>query len=170
LAWSRRYLETGVLPPPAPRVERTEAGAIERDANGLAKGGIRQPFVEVPIATNTSEGCPLWGTHRAWSSERIKQLYPTHDAYVSKIKAWADHEVALGWMLRKDRRDVIAKAQRFDGPWAEGTCYDTYNAQANEAGPLSGALAPLTHDAALPLGAGPLLRDLNCNAVAALGL
>ena len=165
-----RYLETGVLPPSAPRLERDSSGALVRDANGLAKGGLRHPFVEVPVAYNSSTGCPLWGNYRSWSSAKIKKLYATHDAYVAKVRAWADYEVTKGWLLPEDRDDVVAKAQDFDGPWAHGTCYDTYNEDANETGPLSGQVAANGYDPNLPLSSQSILRDLNCNALVPLGL
>jgi hypothetical protein len=118
-----RYLKTGELPPSAPRVKRTASGAIERDANGLAMGGVRHVFVQVPVGYNSSEGCPLYGTYRAWSAAKIKSLYASHGAYVHKVRKWARREVRRGWLLRKDRRKVVRKARRFDAPWRNG-CSD----------------------------------------------
>jgi hypothetical protein len=102
-------------------VERDAAGAIVRDSNGLAMGGLRQPFVEVPVGFNSSERCPLYGVWTPWSAEKITSLYPTHDAYLRKIKAWTAREVELGWLLREDRDEVLTKARRFDAPWT-GEC------------------------------------------------
>ena len=119
--WTERYLETGELPPPAPRVERDASGNVVRDSNGLAEGGLRHPFVQVPVAFNSSQGCPLYGTWTPWSAEKIKSLYPTHDAYVRRIRSWTAREVKLGWLLPEDRDDVITKARGFDAPWT-GAC------------------------------------------------
>ena len=119
--WTERYLETGELPPPAPRVERDASGNVVRDSNGLAEGGLRHPFVQVPVAFNSSQGCPLYGTWTPWSAEKIKSLYPTHDAYVRRIRSWTAREVKLGWLLPEDRDDVIMKARGFDAPWT-GAC------------------------------------------------
>jgi hypothetical protein len=88
-------------------------------------------------AYNSSTGCPNWGTYRPWSSTKIKELYPTHDDYVAKVKAWADYEVTKRWLLPEDRDDAVVKAQAFNEPWVDSTCYDTYNEEANESGPLS---------------------------------
>ena len=168
--WTQEYLDHGTLPPSAPRIERDAGGDVARDEHGLAKGGLRHPFVEVPVAYNSAEGCPLWGTHRSWSSEKITGLYPTHGDYVAQVTAWADQEVADGFLLPEDRDDVVAKAQAFDAPWTQGTCYDTSNPEANEQGPLSAPLSELTFDERLPLGTQQHLREANCNAVVPAGL
>jgi hypothetical protein len=117
--WTTKYLEDGTMPPSAPRVER-EGGNIVRDDNGLAEGGLRQPFVEVPVAYNSSDGCPLYGSHTAWSSEKITGLYPTHGDYTAKLATWTRREVKHGWLLRGDRRRVLNRARGFVEPWTEG--------------------------------------------------
>ena len=119
--WVSRYLHTGSLPPAPPRVKRDSSGAIVRDTNGLAEGGLRHVFVQVPVGFNTSQGCPLYGTYTPWSAAKIKSLYATHAAYFSKVLHWANQEVRLGWLLPRDRRTVLHKARRFVAPWT-GAC------------------------------------------------
>jgi len=119
--WVSQYFATGQLPPPAPRVERDSSGNIVRDSNGLAEGGLRHVFVQVPVGFNSSQGCPLYGDYQAWSATKIRSLYPTHAIYVGKVQAWADREVSLGWLLPADRTDVLRKAQGFTAPWT-GAC------------------------------------------------
>jgi hypothetical protein len=165
-----RYLKDGTLPASAPRLARDADGNLVRDENGLAVGGLRHPFVEVPVAYNSAEGCPLWGNYRPWTSEKVKSLYPTHADYVRKVKTWADYEVEQGWLLKEDRDDAVAKAEAFDGPWAHGTCYDTINEDGNETGPLSSVIAGQAYDPMLPLSVGPTLHEENCNAIVPLGL
>lgn len=167
---TERYLTTGQLPPSAPRIERDATGNVVRDENGLAKGGIRHPFVQVPISLNQATGCPLFGFYRAWSAEKIRSMYPTHDDYVSKVTAWASDEVGRGWLVPEDAADVIAKAQAFDGPWNGASCYDTYNATGNEDGPVSSETRDASFDPNLALGAPSAMRDVSCNAVVPLGL
>ncbi|MGH2836955.1 MAG: alpha/beta hydrolase domain-containing protein [Thermoleophilaceae bacterium] len=168
--WTEQYFKNGTLPPSVPRIERDENGDVVRDEHGLAVGGIRHPFIEVPVAHNAAEGCPLWGTYKSWSSEKIKSLYPTHGEYVDQVKDWAGREVKLGWMIPADRDDAIRKAEQFDLPWTAGSCYDTYNQQANETGPLSGPIGQASFEPSLPAGSQAALREANCNAVVPLGL
>jgi hypothetical protein len=92
----------------------------------LAKGGLRHPFVQVPIALNRSDSldCPLWGHYEPWAAERITSLYATHDAYVTKVRRWARHEVRKGWLLPGDRDDAVARARCFEDPWTDPAGYD----------------------------------------------
>jgi hypothetical protein len=115
--WTMRYLEDGTMPPSAPRIERDASGNIARDEEGLAKGGLRHPFVEVPVSYNSSEGCPLYGSYEGWSSEKITGLYPTHHDYVAELRRWTRHEVTHGWLVGGDRRRVLNRARAFDEPW-----------------------------------------------------
>ena len=170
--WGQRYLNGGPLPPSAPRLKRNAAGTVLRDKDGLAEGGLRHPFVQVPVALNRSDttDCPLFGLYRAWPAKKIVSRYPTHAAYVHKVEAWASYEVQQGWLLPQDRRDVVTKAEAFTGPWTHASCYDTANATGNEDGPVSSVVAGLSYNPALPLGGEAIVRDLNCNAVVPLGL
>jgi hypothetical protein len=172
MAASQKFLTDGTVPPSAPRLTRDTGGTVLRDADTLALGGLRHPFIEVPIALNRSEttDCPLFGLYRSWSAAKIQSKYATHAGYVSQVTAWANYEVTQGWLLPEDRDDVVAKAQQFDDPWTNGTCYDTYNATGNETGPVSSAVASLSFDPNLPLGAQAIVRDVNCNIVVPLGL
>jgi Alpha/beta hydrolase domain len=118
--WTERFLRTGRMPPHAPRVKVDSSGAIVRDANGLAKGGLRQPFVQVPLGYNSSTGCPLWGTYTPWSAAKIRSLYKTHAVYVKRVTKWSTTEVKRGWLLPEDRAAVLRKARRYREPWNGG--------------------------------------------------
>src|SRR3954464_977554 len=98
------------MPPNAPRVQVYSGGNIVRDSNGLALGGLRHVFVQVPVGYNTSEGCPLYGTYTPWSAEKIRSLYRTHATYVHQVSKWSKKEVSRGWLLAEDRSDVLRKA------------------------------------------------------------
>ncbi len=121
---TRAYLETGAVPPSAPRIERTEDGDVARDQDGLVRGGLRHPFVEVPVALNraTTDDCINWGHYEAWSAEKIVARYPTHCDYLRKVRAWAEHEVSRGWLLAGDRDDAVAEARAFTAPWKGVAC------------------------------------------------
>jgi hypothetical protein len=118
--WTLRFLKTGKMPPHAPRVKLDSSGAIARDSNGLAEGGLRHPFVQVPVGYNSSTGCLLYGTYTPWSAAKIRSLYKTHAVYVKRVTKWSATEVKRGWLLPEDRADVLRKARRFKAPWNGG--------------------------------------------------
>ncbi len=119
--WVTRYLATGQLPPPAPRIKTDKSGNIVRDGNGLAEGGLRHVFVQVPVSYNAAMGCPLFGTYSQWSAAKIRSLYPTHAIYLNMVSAWSADEVQKGWLLPEDRADVVSKAAAFTSPWTSGS-------------------------------------------------
>jgi hypothetical protein len=87
------WADGGPLPPLAPRIAVTEGGApfIERDAHGIAVGGVRSPLVDVPVATLTAEpashgpgpACGLSGATIPFDAATLAELYPTPADYVS---------------------------------------------------------------------------------------
>ncbi|MGH7898364.1 MAG: alpha/beta hydrolase domain-containing protein, partial [Candidatus Binatia bacterium] len=166
-----RWIVDGTLPPIAPRVERDGAGNIVRDEHGLAAGGVRHPFVEVPVATNDSTGCPLWGNYKPWPREKVLALYPTKADYLQQVESHIALELAQGFMIPEDADVERARAAGFDA-WGDGTCYDTANAQGNATGPLSAPLDQAAFDlmSAVGFGAGQAVHDVDCNAVVRLGL
>jgi hypothetical protein len=119
LYWTQKYLTTGAEPPSAPRIERTSStdDTPVRDANGLVVGGLRDSFIQVPVALNTGTGCPFWGTYTPWSTAKIDATYPTHADYVNEVSAWDNSEVKHGWLLPQDRTTDVAAAQAFTAPW-----------------------------------------------------
>jgi hypothetical protein len=183
LYWTRKYLATGAEPPSAPRIERTGStdSTPVRDANGLVEGGLRDSFIQVPVALNTSAGCPFWGTYMPWSSAKIEAMYPTHANYVSQVTSWDNYEVSKGWLLPQD--SDIATAKAFNAPWLNASCYDTSNQTGNEIGPLSSQIAAFDNnptlmelgddgvdangfDLSVPLGGvHAALHDVNCDVV-----
>ena len=89
--------------PAAARLQR-DGFALRRDRYGNALGGVRLPALDVPVATYRGEFTDgAGGNTRAFDRSTLAALYPTHDAYVAKIRAAADAAVAGGFMLPADR-------------------------------------------------------------------
>lgn len=121
--WVTRYLSTGKMPPArahAPRVKTDSSGNVVRDSNGLAEGGLRHVFIQVPVAYEAATGCPLFGTYTQWTAAKIHSLYATHAAYYRKVKAWSAYELRRGWLLPADGATVLREARAFTGPWNGG--------------------------------------------------
>lgn len=115
----------GGVAPSGPRLKRDADGELLRDKDGHARGGIRYPYIEAPIAVNSSEVCPLFGNFDPFSSAEILARYSTHADYVAAVRKAADKGVRQGFLLRRDRRQVLFEATSFD-VWSDGaaTCYD----------------------------------------------
>jgi len=111
-----RWVREGVPPPIAPRLELV-GSSISRDEHGNARGGIRTPHVDVPIATLSGEGqsgsvlCILFGTTTLLDEETLAALYPNHAAYVNAFNASTDAAVAAGFILAPDAELLKAAAE-----------------------------------------------------------
>ena len=63
--------------------------AVVLDDDGNAVGGVRTPFVDVPVATlagvgNTPGFCSLFGTTVPFTQAKLSSLYKSHSAFVAK--------------------------------------------------------------------------------------
>ena len=164
------WLVDGTRAPLAPRITRDAEGDQVRDADGNVLGGLRYPFVDVPLATNSSSGCPLFGSHRAWSQEKIVKRYRTHAAYYAKVEASVDRLRSGGFLQPYDARTILRQAARFNVWGKAGSCYDTSNRNADETGAVSGALHGARNErSTVGFGAPAAVGEVSCN-FAALGL
>jgi hypothetical protein len=114
------WIRSGQLPPAAPRLDLTTAQppAIQRDADGIATGGIRTPPVDVPVdvlsavpGSNPSALCLLLGSTKPLTPDRIAALYPSRDAYQRQYDAAVDATIKAGFALEDDRAALEAFAQ-----------------------------------------------------------
>jgi hypothetical protein len=114
--WSR-----GGGPPPHGeplRLEQVSGAAapeVQRDRFGNALGGVRTPALDVPIARYhpRMEGpgvCELWGYREPFSPAQLASVYPTHHAYVAKVRSSVSHLVAARWITKRDGDRIIAAA------------------------------------------------------------
>ncbi len=113
----KRWIEGGAPPPSqSPIAVSGSPPAIERDALGIAKGGVRLPDVEVPISSNTgyNPGAgleALVGSTQPFQPEKIKALYPSHDDYVAKVTAAAQSAREAGVILPNAEKDFVERAK-----------------------------------------------------------
>ncbi len=109
LAALNRWVRDGIAPPSAPLLEVLPGPpiAFALDANANARGGVRTPQVDVPIATFSGNGsgsivCVLFGSTVPFDEAKLATLYPDHDAYVSAFNEATDRAVAAGFILPPD--------------------------------------------------------------------
>lgn len=108
-----RWVQGGP-PPPSQAPLEIVGGRIARDAFGNAKGGVRLPDLEVPVATYAWQDdmrALLGGKTQPFTPERLRSLYPTHADYVAKVKAAAAAAEKDGVILPYRHREYIAQAE-----------------------------------------------------------
>lgn len=96
-----------------------EGDAIVRDERGNARGGIRTPAVDAPIAAHTGDGslgvaegiCGIFGEYQPFEPETLAELYPTHQDYVDAVTESANTAVDAGFLVRTDADALIAEAE-----------------------------------------------------------
>jgi hypothetical protein len=133
-----QWVDKGILPPKADRVVK-EGNAVALDERGNWKGGIRTPYVDVPVAKyaapNTGAAtlpanpsayvaanglggaqqmCGLSAYQVDFTKDELKQLYGTRKAFQSKFeKRLAELEKA-GWSLPVYKDLILSDAKKVD--------------------------------------------------------
>jgi len=118
--------------PPEPQAAQAQPGRggrgpqgprweVVHDQFGNAHGGIELAQHAVPTATNTGQNeggaaggernCNLMGSYLAWDDARLAALYPTHAAYVTKVKEVTEKSLKAGYIVKADAEATIAQAE-----------------------------------------------------------
>ncbi|MDT5017559.1 MAG: hypothetical protein QOD39_3719, partial [Mycobacterium sp.] len=113
------WVRTGEPPPTAEPIVLTDGDptALVLDANGLAKGGVRTPWVDVPIA-RTSGIAPdespmsfLFGSGEVFDTAALRALYPRGSAeYRERFTEALDRAIGAGFIRPADRPEILALA------------------------------------------------------------
>jgi hypothetical protein len=113
------WVRSGALPPVAPRLELTAdtPPAQLRDGDGIARGGIRTPPVDVPVdvlssipGPEPSVLCLLLGSTVPLSDARLAELYDSRADYEQQYESAADEAIAAGFVLEDDRAALLGFA------------------------------------------------------------
>jgi Alpha/beta hydrolase domain len=142
LANLQRWIR-GTEPPPSIYITLREGPAGDlrgdplrpamRDADGNALGGLRLPHLRTVLGDGTTAGAPLGtytglslgskdtnffflisGTFAPFSKDRIRALYPSHEAYVEAVSRAAKDLVAKRYILQEDADAYIEAAKQSD--------------------------------------------------------
>lgn len=115
-----RWVTFGIRPPAA-RPIRIVGDVIQRDADGNARGGVRLPDIDVPVATHSGLGnssaqagnffCSLFGTTTGFTTERLTELYPTRRSYVTAYTLRATLAAIRGHMTWADAYAAIREVK-----------------------------------------------------------
>jgi hypothetical protein len=116
------WVREGIRPPVSPRIELLDSpesgpATVAYDELGLARGGIRSPYVDVPVARVIGEPnggaafCFLFGKTIPFPDETLERLYPTRESYVDAVRASAQKAVSEGFYLAEDAELVSRAAE-----------------------------------------------------------
>ncbi len=90
------------------------APSLAEDANGLALGGVRTPWVDVPIARMSGKGDPdsfigmLAGVTAPFDKAKLDQLYPGGKAdYMARFTGALDRAIRAKHILADDRQEIL---------------------------------------------------------------
>ncbi|ORL74697.1 alpha/beta hydrolase domain-containing protein [Prescottella equi] len=106
------WVADGTAPPSADPIDTTDT-AIVRDEFGNARGGVRTPQVDVPVASLTGETVhvPNNGATTPLGADVLASLYPDQDTYVTKFAEATERSVARGFLRFEDGRALVSAAR-----------------------------------------------------------
>ncbi len=141
-----RWITDGTVPPrmperfgyddpagPATRGIMPESLPLARDADGNVTGGIRTPWVEVPLGGHFPHSTPvpgrcepaphapyadpvmladLWAHLVPFTPSDLTRRYGDRDGYLARLEAAAQAAVAEGWLLAEDVPELLAGARK----------------------------------------------------------
>jgi hypothetical protein len=124
---------------PLPRGIMPESLPLERDADGNVAGGIRTPWVEVPLGGHFPHSTPvpgrcqpaphapyadpqlladLWAHLVPFPAAELTRRHGDRDEYLARVEAAAQTSVKEGWLLAEDLPEYLASArQAAAGAW-----------------------------------------------------
>jgi len=118
-----KWVRTGNPPATANQLQAIDftlySPRLERDASGNALGGIRTPFVDVPLAVLSGAGnsggngfCGLFGTTTPYNATELDTRYPTQQVFVNAWTAATEEAVDKGFFRPADGQALIDAAKR----------------------------------------------------------
>jgi Alpha/beta hydrolase domain len=113
------WVRHGATPPVSPRLDLAADGLdFHRDTIGIATGGLRTPWTDVPAAVLSGVGqtgadmfALLFGVTLPLREEQVRDLYPGGPGdYLARFEARLDETIAAGFLLPDDRAEALAVA------------------------------------------------------------
>ncbi len=129
------WADRGAVPPHAAPLEfdnntANDGSRLALDGNGNVKGGVRNPYVDVPAAaygvpnagaTPAAQfNCSIAGWRVAFDEQTLRDLYRNKGSYIGALNRRLMELVREGWMLPEYAEDVRADAQAIEIPSPSG--------------------------------------------------
>jgi hypothetical protein len=114
-----QWVRTGRPAPSAMPIELSDADPpqLVLDANGLARGGVRTPWADVPIARTSGAGSEettmssIFGSGELFDIATVRRLYPGGAAdYLQRFAVALDSAIQSGFILAADRDEILQLA------------------------------------------------------------
>jgi hypothetical protein len=128
-----QWVDKGKLPPKAERI----VSMTDLDENGNVKGGVRNPYVDVPVAKFSvrneaanppipnpsawvaahgqgapAQMCGLAGYQTSYSKDQLQKLYGNKKTYQDRVKKRLAELEKTGWSLPVYRDSILADAAK----------------------------------------------------------
>lgn len=105
-------------PAPSAATLEFDGSALVTDGDGIARGGVRTPWVDVPVA-RTSGTAPdetpmsfLFGSGEVFAADALAGRYPGGVAdYLERFAAALDQAISARFLLEADRAEILALAE-----------------------------------------------------------
>lgn len=119
LAALHHWVRTGVPPTHGAPLETTgtEPPRLVLDADGIATGGVRTPWVDVPVARTSGDGGEdtamsfLFGSGELFDDATLRRLYPRGAGdYLERFTVALDDAIGAGFLLAADRAEILGLA------------------------------------------------------------
>lgn len=113
------WVRAGQPAPGAAPIELTDAEQPQAvlDANGIARGGVRTPWTDVPLARTSGVGsdestmASIFGSGELFDTATVRRLYPGGVAdYLERFTAALDSAIDSGYILTTDRDEILQLA------------------------------------------------------------
>lgn len=107
-----RWVRDGVVPPSAPRLDIDGQEHMQRDEYGVGRGGVRTPWVDVPVEILSGLGQPgfmmdLFGVTQPFDAAVLAARYPGGRAdFVARFDAATRATVDAGFLLAADAAEI----------------------------------------------------------------
>lgn len=120
LASLNDWVQTGTAPESTPTLELATGGeagvaaTLKHDSNGLAQGGVRTPWVDVPTIRLSGTGntggfiAMLAGVGEPFDKPTLEKLYPGGKAdYIPRFEKALDAAIHAKHILPEDRQEIL---------------------------------------------------------------
>ncbi len=114
-----KWVAKGDLPPHGTPLEFTEGDKVQPvlDKHDNIKGGVRSPWVDVPVSSYCGTvtgnlGAMAFGRAEPFDAQKLDSLYPGGKAeYLKKFEVALDKQIKAGFILKADKKEILKVAK-----------------------------------------------------------